>query len=203
MRGPGRRRTHGRASSSARSPRPPSISRSISSPSRPTRRSRRCMRRASSRCPTRTLARALYDTTQEVCAARGLPGLRDFQSCAAGRGVPAQSRLLARARIRRHRPRRAWPSRRRRRAPRHRDRAAAGDLADAGRSRSATASPQRRGAPALGDGRRVPADGTAARRRHRPRALSAARRAARSIRAASRSCCRKARSRPRPTENCA
>ena len=33
----------------------------------------RCTRPASSRCPTRTSARALYDTTQEVCAAAGLP----------------------------------------------------------------------------------------------------------------------------------
>ena len=44
----------GRASSSARSPKPPSICRSISSPSSRTRRSRRCMRPASSSCPTRT-----------------------------------------------------------------------------------------------------------------------------------------------------
>ena len=41
-------------------------------------------------------------------------GLRDFQSRAAGRGVQAQSRLLARRGICRHRPRRAWPPRHRR-----------------------------------------------------------------------------------------
>ena len=46
----------------------------------------------------------------EICAARRPAGLRDFQSRAAGRRVPAQSRLLALARICRHRPRRAWPA---------------------------------------------------------------------------------------------
>ena len=84
--------------------------------------------------PDEDYARALYDATQEICAAAGLAGLRDFQPRAARRRVPAQSRLLARARICRHRPRRAWPSRHRRRAPRHRHREAAGGLADAGRA---------------------------------------------------------------------
>ena len=39
--------------------------------------------------PDETLARALYDVTQEVCAQPWPAGLRDFQSRAAGRGMPA------------------------------------------------------------------------------------------------------------------
>ena len=58
--------------------------------------------------------------------------LRNLQPRATGRGMPAQSRLLARARICRHRAGRARPARYRTRAPRHRDREAAGDLVDAG-----------------------------------------------------------------------
>ena len=66
--------------------------------------------------------------------------LRDLQPRAAGRRMPAQSRLLARARICRHRAGRARPARYRIRAPRHRDREAAGGLADARRRRSDTGS---------------------------------------------------------------
>ena len=122
-----RRRRPGRPSSSARSRKRPSICRSISSPSSRTRRSPRCTRPASSSLPDEDTARALYDTTQEICAARRPARLRDFEPRAAGRRVPAQSRLLARARICRHRAGRAWPARHRRRAPRHRDREAAGE----------------------------------------------------------------------------
>ena len=46
----------------------------------------------------------------------GLRRLRDFQSRASGRGMPAQSGLLARRRLCRHRSGRAWPHRRERRA---------------------------------------------------------------------------------------
>ena len=52
---------------------PPSICRSISSPSSRRRRSTRCTRPASSSSPTTTPARALYDLTQEICGAAGLP----------------------------------------------------------------------------------------------------------------------------------
>ena len=64
----------------------------------------------------------------------GAAGLRDFQPRPARRGVPAQSGVLARPGICRHRPRRAWPDRSRRPSPRHRHREAARSLADAGRS---------------------------------------------------------------------
>ena len=69
-------------------------------------------------------ARALRHDAGDLRARRPA-GLRDFQPRAAGRRVPAQSRLLARARICRHRPRRAWPARHRRPPPRDRDREAA------------------------------------------------------------------------------
>ena len=75
---------------------------------------------------------------------RGPSGLRDFQPRAAGRGMPAQSRLLARARMGRRRARRPRPARHRGRAPRHRDGEAAGGVADAGRSRSGMASSRTR-----------------------------------------------------------
>ena len=39
--------------------------------------------------PDEATARALYDVTQEVCAAAGSAGLRDFQSRARRRGMPA------------------------------------------------------------------------------------------------------------------
>ncbi len=122
--------------------------------------------------PDEDTARALYDMTQEICARARAAGLRDFQSCAAGRRVPAQPRLLARARICRHRPRRPWPARYRRPkgAPRHRDRKAAGNLARCG-SKPRPRPRHRRGADPRGKGGRVPADGAAARRGHRSRAL--------------------------------
>ena len=41
------------------------------------------------RLPDEDTSRALYDTTQEVCAAARIAGLRDFQSCPAGRRMPA------------------------------------------------------------------------------------------------------------------
>ena len=55
-----------------------------------------CTRPASSRCPTTTGARALRHDAGGVRGARPA-GLRDLQSRAAGRRVPAQPRLLARA----------------------------------------------------------------------------------------------------------
>ena len=84
-------------------------------------------------------ARALRRDAGDLRARRPA-GLRDFQPRAARRRVPAQSGLLARARICRHRSRRAWPARHRRPPPRHRDREAARSLADAGRG----ARPRRR-----------------------------------------------------------
>ncbi len=63
----------GRPSSSAPSPKPPSICRSISSPSSRRRRSTRCTQPASSSFPTTTPRRALYDLTQEICGDAGLP----------------------------------------------------------------------------------------------------------------------------------
>ena len=100
-------------------------------------------------------------------------GLRGVQPRAARRRVPAQSGLLARARIRRRRPRRAWPARHRRPPPRHHDREAARGLADAGR----VARPRpdhRRSAHLRGARRRIPADGASPRRGHRPGALPGA-----------------------------
>ena len=46
--------------------------------------------------PDEDLGRALYDTTQDVCAARRPARLRDLQPRAAGRRMPAQPGLLAR-----------------------------------------------------------------------------------------------------------
>ena len=69
-------------------------------------------------------ARALYDVTQEITERARPSVLRDFQPCPSGRGVPAQSRLLALSRICGRRARRARPPRDRRCAPRDVDRKA-------------------------------------------------------------------------------
>ena len=61
--------------------------------------------------PDEDLGRALYDTTQAVCAECRPARLRDFQPRATGRRMPAQSGLLARAGICRHRTGRAWTAR--------------------------------------------------------------------------------------------
>ena len=118
----------------ARSPRRPSTSRSISSPSSRTRRSRRCMRPASSSLPDDDLgARSLRAHAGRLRRAPGLPAYeisnhaRPGAECRhnlvywrygeyAGIGPGAHGRLD-----------------RRRHAPRDRDREAAGSLADAGR----------------------------------------------------------------------
>ena len=71
---------------------------------------------------------------------RRAAGLRDFQPRAAGRGMPAQSGLLARPRICRHRAGRAWPAQHRRPPLCHRNREEAGRLAGARGSATATAS---------------------------------------------------------------
>ena len=171
----------------------PSICRSISSPSSRTRRSPRCMRPASSWCPDEDTARALYDTTQEVCAAAGLPAYeisnhaRPGAECRhnlvywrgheyAGIGPGAHGRLdidgERHATATEKRPE-AWLMRVEARGH--------GVVTDEVLTRER-------------DGRRVPADGTAARRRHRPGALRARspaapldpRRASRSLRAARR-----------------
>ena len=63
-----------------------------------------------------------------------IAGLRDFQPRAIRRGMPAQSGVLARRGICRHRSGRAWPPRYRRDQARDRDREAARSLADARRS---------------------------------------------------------------------
>ena len=64
--------------------------------------------------PDEAVARALYDVTQEVCAQHGLPAYEISNHARVRRGMPAQSGLLARRRICRHRPGRAWPARHRR-----------------------------------------------------------------------------------------
>ncbi len=81
------------------------------------------------RLPDEDTARALYDTTQEICAAHGLPAYEISNHARPGRRMPAQSRLLARPRICRHRSGRPWPARHRRRTACHRDRKAPGNLA--------------------------------------------------------------------------
>ncbi len=88
-------------------------------------------------------------------------GLRDFQPRARRRGVPAQSRLLARRGICRHRAGRAWPSRHRRRQACDRDRETSRSLADAGRGQRPWRRHRRRAQPRR-TRRRVPADGAAA-----------------------------------------
>ena len=107
--------------------------------------------------------------------ARGLrqarsTGLRDFQPRTRWRGVPAQSRLLARTGICRHRTRRAWPARHRRRPTRDRDRKTPRGVADAGRGQRPWRRHRRR-AQSRGTRRRIPADGPAAQGRHRSRTL--------------------------------
>ena len=117
-------------------------------------------------------------------------GLRNLQSCAAGRRMPAQSRLLARPRICRHRTGRSWssehwPARHRRRPPRHRHRKTSRELAHAGRG-ARRRHRHRRRAHARGNLRRVPADGASPCRGHRRLRATPNLPAARSIRSASR-----------------
>ena len=146
---------------------PPSTSRSTSSPSRRARRSTRSTAPASSRVPTRTTRRILYDVTQEVCEAARPAGLRDLQPRPAGRRIAAQPRLLALRRICRHRPRRAWPPRDRQRAPCDRDREASRDLARTGRA-GGQRHRRRRAPHGRGRGRRVAPHGASPRGGHRP-----------------------------------
>ena len=75
-------------------------------------------------------------------------GLRDFQPRAAGRRVPAQSGLLARPRICRHRAGRAWPPHHRRPPHRDRNREAPGKLADARRGAGTASSSTKSSRPA-------------------------------------------------------
>ena len=72
--------------------------------------------------PDEAVARALYDVTQEVCAHHGLPAYEISNHARVRRRMPAQSGLLARRRICRHRPGRAWPPRHRWHEARDRDR---------------------------------------------------------------------------------
>ena len=83
--------------------------------------------------PGEDLARALYDTTQEICAARRPAGLRGFQPRPPRRRVPAQSGLLAGSRIRRHWSRRPWTAGYRWPPPGNRGGKAARGMADARR----------------------------------------------------------------------
>ena len=128
--------------------------------------------------PDEDTARALYDTTQEICAAAGLPAYEVSNHARPGARMPAQPRLLAR---RTNMPA-IGPG-------------AHGRL-DVDGERYATATERRPEAwlmrvESLGhglvtdealtherDGGRVPADGTAARRGRRSRALRPARRTA-------------------------
>ena len=152
--------------------------------------------------PDDDTARALYDTTQEICDAHGLSGLRDFQSRPRRRAMPAQSRLLARRRLCRHRSGRAWPHRRERTPHRDRDREAPRKLADAGGS-ARPRSRRRRSAHPRGARRRISADGASPRRRHRSRTLRGDCRPSARRRPDPRFCARKVRSRPPRTAICA
>ena len=148
--------------------------------------------------PDDDTARALYDTTQEICAAHGLPAYeisnhaRPGGECRhnlvywraheyAGIGPGAHGRLDIdgdrHATATEKRPE-AWLTRVETRRPRPR---------------------HRRRAHARGNGRRISADGAAARRRHRSRSAMRHCRAARSTRRASRRCANTGWSRrPRP-----
>ena len=97
-------------------------------------------RRQARRSPDEDAARELYDVTQEVCARAGLPAYEISNHARPGAECRHNLVYWRDERICRHRPRRARPPRHRRHAPRHRDREAAGGLADAGRSAAATAS---------------------------------------------------------------
>ena len=120
-------------------------------------------------CPTRSAARALYELTQEICEAHGLPAYEISNHARpgaesrhnlvywrygeyAGVGPGAHGRLVTGER-----------------ALAHRDREASGDLARPGRDARATASSTRSALTAEDAGRRVPADGSAPARRHRSR----------------------------------
>ena len=129
-------------------------------------------------------------------------GLRDFQSCAARRRMPAQSHLLARARICRHRAGRPRPARHRRRPTRHRDRKAPGSVAHARRGERAR-SRHRRRAHARGNGRRVPAHGACGSPKASIRCVTRRWPAARSIRRALRRCANTVSSRRPPPGACA
>ena len=110
-------------------------------------------RRQARRARRRSRARSLRSHAGDL--RRGRPaGLRDLQPRAAGRRVPAQSGLLARPRICRHRPGRAWPAQCRRPPLRHRNRKAAGELADA-RGGTRHRPDRRREAHARRDRRRI------------------------------------------------
>ncbi len=168
-----RRPTPGLPNSKRRSATRPSTSRSISSPSSPAPPSSGCTRQARWSSPTRT-RRARSSTLTQTTLRRARPaGLRNLEPRPAGRRVPAQPRLLALRRIRRRRPRRAWPAGDGLGPRRHRDRAASRDLA---RPRRARRPRPRRGHPAdpRRGGRRVPAHGPAPARGRRSRALPGA-----------------------------
>ena len=157
---------------------------------------------ASCKLPDDDTARALYDTTQEICAAHGLPAYeisnhaRPGGECRhnlvywraheyAGIGPGAHGRLDIDG------DRHATATEKR-----------PGSLADAGREPRPRPRHRRRADPRR-NVRRVPADGAAARRRHRHCALRRGCPAARSIRSASPRCASMAWSRRRPTAACA
>src|SRR5262249_46555178 len=127
--------------------------------------------------PDDDIARALYDTTQAVCASAGLPAYEISNH--ARPGAECRHNLIYwraghTSGLRAGRP---WPARQRGGGRRHRDREAAGELGDGGGIARAWRR-DRRGAHARANGGRVPADGIAAGRGHRSRALRAARRSA-------------------------
>ena len=62
--------------------------------------------------PDEDTARALYDVTQEICAARGLPAYEISNHARPGAECRHNLVYWRYARICRHRPRRAWPARR-------------------------------------------------------------------------------------------
>ncbi len=119
-------------------------------------------------------ARALGRDSGSLRSAR-IARLRNFQSCAGGRRVPPQPRLLALWRLCGRRPRGAWQDWRRKNPPRHHDRAPSGKMARARRGEG-TRTHRRRSAPARRTGRRIAVDGPAAAGGHSARAICGARR---------------------------
>ena len=85
--------------------------------------------------PADDLQADLYELTQERLAAAGLPAYEISNHARPGEACRHNLLYWRSRRMARHRPRRAWPARARRRAPRHGGVAPAQGLARAGRAR--------------------------------------------------------------------
>ena len=179
---------------------PPTICRSTSSPSSPAPAFEALHRRGRLVLPDDDTAAALYDATGEEAAALRPAGLRGVELRPARRGKPPQPALLALRRLRRHRPRRAWPDHARRHAAGHPPPPRPGTLGRAGGTRTATAAPRKPPVDAAGPRPRGAADGPAPVRGHRRRPVRRPHRrcARRRARPLSRS-----RARPRQATSCA